>query len=132
MGATKQDPQVQVLDGFVPGSSLSEAQANEFGRMAKYELIRTDRDSELPPYTRLEEGTDIVAVFDKRSGWTGVIHRRLVASVQLDEQRTARQYEIVGIKPCDRDAALATVWAPRQAAAAELLGDLMPASEEPF
>ena len=122
----------QVLDGFTDGSTLSEVQAASLSRIAKYERIVTDRETELPPYVRLEDGTDMVAVFDKASAFSGVIHRELVGSVQLDEVRTAREYRIIGFKPCLRDEALTIVWAPRQAEAAALLGALAPANEEPF
>ena len=139
MAVKAEQSPVQVLDGFTPGDTLNEVQMDAMSRLAKYERIATDRETELPPYARIVpgdesglNGQDIVAVYDKASGFTGVIHRQLTASVKLDEVRTARQYRIVGFKPCSRDEALAIVWAPRQAEAVSVLGNLVAPGEEPF
>ena len=125
-------PVVEMIDGLTPGSTLAPEQAAALERFSKYEMVVTDRTSDLPPYTRLSEGHDIVAVSDKATGWTGVVQRNLVASIALDERRTARSYRIVGFKECGKDEALAIVWAPRQAEALKALGSLAPKVEEPF
>lgn len=129
MGVKPQQSPVEVLDGFKPAAELTEAQISGLVQLSKYGRIATDRDTELPPYARIGEDHDIVAVFDKASGVTGVVHRQLTGSVALDENRTARSYRLIGFKPCGRDEALTTVWAPRQAEAAAAMGDLV---ESPF
>lgn len=131
---------VAVLDGFKPGTELTATQADTLENLSKYGRIPTDRDAELAPYVRLVEGApedgvggqDIVAIFDKRTGLVGVVHRVMTEAIALSGNRTARKYDIVGFKPCARDEALEMVWAPQRAAAIEALGDLAPTSEEPF
>jgi hypothetical protein len=140
MAVKAEQSPVEVIDGFKAGSELSDSQHDALVQLTKYGRIPTDRDNELPPYVRLVEGDeqtgiggqDIVAIFDKASGLTGVVHRAMTGAVRLDEKRTARSYRVIGFKSCTRDEALQMVWGPQQAKAAESLGSLMPKAEEPF
>lgn len=99
-----------VLSGLKPvPADAPEAQVQLFDRLGKYARIRTPQDT-TPPYVRLDNDEDLVAVWDKgRTELAGIMHRRLVSSKPLDGGRVARTYEFVGLRITGKGASAASV-----------------------